>query len=431
MFPWEENVPIVRVRKELYKSYHRHGVAASVTVDYAGPGLERVEVHSGQDRVDVPIETVTRVSADNGRTWSEFEPLPETLSYPAGVEVWEGSGPTFFDPVAGGMVDGWLRQIVEEVGPRSGPTEPFPGVPEGAWARQQRYCDGLRYNCFSYYRISRDCGKTWTQPRQFRYEDGAEFDPADPLKPSFLQRNQGYFGCNFLRHSNGALIYCLVHTNDHDDAENESRMWRLGSRCFIGQWDAGDGDYTWEAGDQVKVLSDISSTGLEEPVLAELADGRLLVVYRGSNTERTPGHKWFSISEDGGRTLSPVEELKYDDGSSFYSSSTIHRCFRHSMTGKLYWIGNITAVPPDGNWPRYPLVIAEVDEKIPAIRKSTVTRIDDRRPDQSAYVEFSNFSLLEDRETHDLEIYLTAFGESLDHINNANCYKYTLTLNDL
>jgi hypothetical protein len=31
---------------------------------------------------------------------------------------------------------------------------------------------------------------------------------------------------------------------------------------------------------------------------------------------------------------------------------------RDSVTGKLYWIGNICAAPPSGNSPRYPLVIA-------------------------------------------------------------------------
>ena len=99
-------------------------------------------------------------------------------------------------------------------------------------------------------------------------------------------------------------------------------------------------------------------------------------------------------------TLGPVRELKYDDGSSFYSPSSYHRMIRHSMSGKLYWIGNISAAPPSGNSPRYPLVIAEVDETIPALKKSTVTVIDDKQPGQTDAIQFSNFSLLEDRESH-------------------------------
>ena len=40
---------------------------------------------------------------------------------------------------------------------------------------------------------------------------------------------------------------------------------------------------------------------------------------------------------------------------------------------------------------------------------------------------FPNFSLIsEDRESHALELYLTAYFEDPTNVNNANCYKYTL-----
>ena len=87
-----------------------------------------------------------------------------------------------------------------------------------------------------------------------------------------------------------------------------------------------------------------------------------------------------------------------------------------------------TAVPPKGNMPRYPLVIAEVDEKIPALKKNTVTVIDHRQPDQDPDIQFSNFSLLENRETHALELYLTTYGEDATNVFTADNYKYTLTL---
>jgi hypothetical protein len=53
---------------------------------------------------------------------------------------------------------------------------------------------------------------------------------------------------------------------------------------------------------------------------------------------------------------------------------------RDSITGKLCWFGNICPEPPNGNWPRYPLIIAEVDENKAALKRSTVTAIDDRNP---------------------------------------------------
>jgi hypothetical protein len=340
-----------------------------------------------------------RYSTDNGRTWSKFEPLPETLSYPNGVEVWEGAGPKFYDQIEGILVEMLLRQIAHKG----------------------------RYNNFTYYRLSYDNGKNWTLPRQLRYEAGDDFDPKNPLKPSFLTHNQAYFGNNILRHSNGTLIHCVAHANAPRDPNNDNRPWRMGSLCFVGRWNALANDYQWTAGNRVEISPELSSRGLMEPEVAELKDRRVLIIWRGSNTATTPGRKWFSISRDGGMTLDEVQELKYDDGSSFYSPSSYHRMIRHSVTEKLYWIGNISAAPPSGNSPRYPLVIAEMDEEIPALKKNTVTAIDDRKPGQSAVIQFSNFSLLENRETHQLELYLTTYGQDEQDVFSADNYKYTLT----
>jgi len=406
VIPWQVNKPIVGfkpqaqtpARAELYKKHPRPGAAALVSVFYVGPKLERMEIHALEIRDDVPSESMRRYSTDNGKTWSQFESLPETLSYPSGVEVWEGSGPKFYDSDANVLVEMWLRQIAQ---------------------------DGL-YNNFTYYRLSHDQGKTWTNPKQLRYETVDDFDPKDPLNPDFLNYNQAYFGSNILHHSNGTLIHCVAHANAPNDLDNNKRPWRMGSLCFIGKWNARVEDYQWTAGKRVEISPDLSSRGLMEPEVAELKDGQVLVIWRGSNTAKTPGRKWFSASNDGGMTLSEIQELKYDDGSSFYSPSSYHRMIRHSVTKKLYWLGNISAIPPSGNSPRYPLVIAEVDEEIPALKKNTVTAIDDRKPKQSTAIQFSNFSLLENRETHELELYLTTYGQDEENVFSADNYKYSL-----
>ena len=65
------------------------------------------------------------------------------------------------------------------------------------------------------------------------------------------------------------------------------------------------------------------------------------------------------------------------------------------------------AGPPSGNSPRYPLVIAEVEEKIPALRKRTVTVIDDCQPG----------------------LHLTTYGQDPKNVYTADSYKYTLTFN--
>ena len=114
----------------------------------------------------------------------------------------------------------------------------------------------------------------------------------------------------------------------------------IGSLCFIGRWDAQAENYGWTGGTPVWVPLAVSARGLMEPDVVELKDERVLVVWRGSNTPITAGHKWFSVSDDGGRTLSPVKEWKYDDGSRFYSPSSIHRFFRHSTMRDLFQLGH-------------------------------------------------------------------------------------------
>lgn len=400
LLPWEENRPIVKARKDVYRRHPSKGVSAWVTVRYVGPGLNREEVHTTWSRSDTPEKPRRRRSRDNGRTWSEFEPMPDVVTHPQGVRVFWGQGPQLYDPASKITVSIWLRQ-------------PF------VRGRHHNHC---------FVRMSRDHGRTWGQPTLLRYEEGDRFDPNDALRETFLMRNQAYFGSNILRHTDGTLIHCVSHANAPGDPKNDERPWRMGSLCFVGKWNAGLGAYQWTAGKRVEISPDVSSRGLMEPAVAELNDGRVLVIWRGSNTSKTPGRKWFSVSSDGGLTLSKVQELKYDDGTHFYSPSSIHRMIRHSVIGKLYWVGNISAVPPRGNSPRYPLIVAEVDETIPALRRSTVTAIDDRQPDESERLQLSNFSLLENRETHTLEVYLTRLGADPQDFWGADAYRYTLTL---
>jgi hypothetical protein len=394
--PWKVNTPIVTVRKELYLKHPRPGAAALASDGYVGPKLERLEYQGLEVVDDAPESSHFRFSTDNGRSWVDFKPVADTSPAAQGV----GGGPVVFDPNAGVLVGIGMRQV----------------------------CLGDRINNFVYCHYSRDYGRTWSTPKQLRYEPGDDFDPKDPLKPGFLLHNQGYRGSSILLCRNGNLVHAVGMANAPNDPDNDKRPYRLGGLCFVGKWDPQAKNYQWKAGRRISISPGISSRGLMEPEAAELTDGGLLVVWRGSDSSKAAGRKWYSVSTDGGMTLTEPAEWKYDDGSRFYSPSSWHLFLRHSVTGRLYWFGNICAEPPDGNWPRYPLVIAEVDEKIPALKRSTVTAIDDRRPGQGANLQFSNFSLLENRETHDLEMLLTIYSEDPSDWRNADCYKYTLRL---
>ncbi len=71
----------------------------------------------------------------------------------------------------------------------------------------------------------------------------------------------------------------------------------------------------------------------------------------------------------------------------------------------------------------------EIDEDGPSFKKDTLTIIDDRDPERdSEHLQVSNFSLFENRETHDMEIYMIRLGErgGGPDIWTADAYKYTL-----
>jgi hypothetical protein len=406
--PWQTNLPLVLVKKELYREHSAPREAPLVSLQYVGPGQDLREVQGIERTSDVGERIRARWSSDSGRTWSAFVGVqPSNKVRYGGTEVWEGEMVAVHDPVSKLLVQLWLRQIE------------IRGV----------------YHNFSYVRTSADQGRTWGSPAQLRYEPGGSFDPNAPLDPGFLNHNEGYPGNNLLVRSNGTIVVCLAHANAVGDPRNDSRPWRMGSVLFTGRWDPATGRYVWTPGARVEVAPEVSARGLMEPEVAELNDGRLLVVWRGStqgwdgSQAKAPGRKLFAVSIDDGRTLSPPAELGYDDGAPFYSPSSFHRMIRHSVTGHLYWLGNICPNPPVGNSPRYPLVIARVDERKPALVRRTVTAIDDRQLGQGD-IQFSNFSVVEDRITHDLVLHLTTYGQEPNPADwaTADNFRYTVTL---
>jgi hypothetical protein len=234
------------------------------------------------------------------------------------------------------------------------------------------------------------------------------------------------------------VVVSVPYQDDEEDRKVCKRVpWFKGEgfvagvRCFFGTWNPAKSDFDWTHSEPVSVPRRVSTRGLTEPSLAELADGTLLLVMRGSNKRLDPsvcpGRKWISISKDGGKKWSQVSDLRFDTGEQFYSPSAFSKMCRSSKTNKLYWVGNISDTPPKGNAPRYPLVIAEIDEANIALRKDTLTTIDTRGSSDTAELHLSNFSLLEDRETNQLELYLTRYGEHADNINHADAYKYKLS----
>lgn len=136
---------------------------------------------------------------------------------------------------------------------------------------------------------------------------------------------------------------------------------------------------------------------------------------------------YVRYSEDNGRTFSEPVPWHYDNGEIFYSPASISRFFRSTKNGKAYWFGNITGPEAYGNSPRYTLIMAEVDEETGFLKKETYTLVDDRNPEtESEELQLSNFSLLEDRETKSIELYLTKLEAYREDRWRGDAYRYTI-----
>lgn len=383
---------------------------------YADAGsLHMYELRAVAYESDFSNEQWLRESFDNGRSWSEpvsvYERSFEKLG---GDELLHISfEPQVFDPASGNLVTcGMLRYFI--------------GGHEEAYRRLWTEAgDDVRDHCYLVYR--RPDG---TLRRQLAaYEEGADFDPENPRNPEYLEHNLAYFS-HIRFASNGDLLFPLA-----ADVRSCCRMLGLRTEDVVpscpqlingvllvrAHWNERTEAYEMTYSRPVVISDLLSSRGVCEPCVTELPSGRILIVFRGSNwyskewnmriEPGTPGFKWYTFSDDGGRSFSPAMPWHFDSREVVYSSATISQFFRSSKNGKVYWIGNVTDPQrTDGNFPRYPLVIAEVDGRWGCLKKDTLTVIDTRREGETEKVQLSNFTLLENRETQELELRLSKLG---------------------
>jgi hypothetical protein len=92
----------------------------------------------------------------------------------------------------------------------------------------------------------------------------------------------------------------------------------------------------------------------------------------------------------------------FDDGQPFFSPSSMSALFRHS-NGRCFWAGNLSERNCQGNSPRWPLVIAEVDPQSLRLIRSSLLTVDTEGPEDKSQgrLNISHLTLIEDRETRE------------------------------
>lgn len=343
---------------------------------YLGPGLDREEILTSTSKSDDYRGWRVRRSADNGRTWSAEKEIPDVVIEDdrGGIVTFPG-GP-IHDPVQSRLFRISMCRI-------------WPGNPAYTF-NWHNHLHPFHDHVF----VSQD----GSAPVCLRYEEGPDFDPAKPFDPEFALTNRAYRGQGISFRPDGTALFPLVCYPPQIATPH-----RIGGVVLMR---LGPTDSDWQASNQIYVSPETSSRGLLEPDAITLKDGRILVVCRGSDTPQTAGRKWMTWSEDGGRTLAPVTEFRYADGTRFYSPSSYHRFYRSTRTGVLHWIGNICSEPPSGNEPRFPLFIGVINEDRMGLEKDSLVPIDDRQPGEPESIYFSNFRCVENRETLNLELYM-------------------------
>ncbi len=285
-----------------------------------------------------------------------------------------------------------------------------PGTREPPIARKTQY---LRY------RVSEDGGRTWLFEEpivQF-----GEFSAQHPFEGIWIGKNSISLGdlgnIPIVTRAGRVLIpaQTTILGPDGDLASPGGGFTYTDVLVLIGTWTDG-GRLKWQASQRVTGDPARSTRGVFEPTLAEFPDGRILMVMRGSNGGRMdkrhgiPSYRWYSISSDGGETWIDPEPWTYDDGTPFFSPSSMSSLLEHS-SGRYFWAGNISPENCRGNLPRWPMVVGEVDPKSLRLIRDSVITLDTLQPEDKTQgrLDLSHITLLEDRETREITFCLPRY----------------------
>ena len=400
-----------------------------------GDFQHRIERHEVQGESDFFNKAFKRESFDNGKTWGKWQDVYKDAFQliPGGEQINHPVHMRTYNPKYDHVVSTRMERI-------------FLKDHHDAY---DKYWNGIPDTFFdhSFLDVRSNNGQL-ISTQMLRYEDGPE--SGGLLDMAYCRKNGSYSLSNVVVCANGDILFpmstsvrkcCEIAQVDLAEYSQSCPDLAVGVMIVRGSWNEKKQTYDLVFSKPIIVSDLISSRGLGEPAVMELANGRIIVVMRGSNTcykpwntriaPGTPGYKFFSCSDDGGKTFSPPMPWYFDNREVLYSSASISYLFRSLKNNRCYWVGNITdPVRTDGNFLRWPLCIVEVDECSGILKKDTLTVIDTRQEGESDLLQLSNFFMLHDRETLHTELYLAKIGQYEDSSNRnvfkGDCCKYLI-----
>ncbi len=351
-----------------------------------------------------------RMSRDNGRTWKVVEAWPQYIPI-EGKRRLQRFAPNFVvNPTTGSVLRVYItNEDIEGLLPWA------KGAPNETTRRlfSQRSADG---------------GLTWSKPQQVIMR-GSEFDERQ-WAPGIRYGESGgaVEGVEPMICPDGRFLLPFYSPMD--------KVTPTCSGALIGRWRDDDGGVDWDLSGYATLSTKVSTGGATEPSLAFLPDGRLYMLARARVNARmkSPSCRYYFVSDDGGKTWSAAEPLRFADGGLVYSPACLGHVFRASKNGKYYVLTNILDKPSHDCDPRTVLQIAELDPKTLRIVRDSVTIIEQRsaKQGQPDTIRFSNWRRYEDRETGNIVLLMTACPGDVGRFEECgvppHSYRYDIVL---
>jgi hypothetical protein len=352
-------------------------------------------------------------STDNGKSWSPAGAWPvrkEEIDENTDFNIVPSTSPVVVDPD-----NGVAFMIYMGIGVLKKFDQQFRDLPQ--WRM------GRAYISYTY-----DEGVTWTEPKAI-IQKGPEYDDVHWMKDVWFGKNGSWFEApDIIKLSSGEflMIMNVKRLLPSGDVYDSVHIPQFDAVSFLGRWNEAGTELEWEAGEAAPLDYNWSMNGICECAIAELADGRLLMISRAQwpGNESNPLVKLVCVSEDQGRTWSRVEPLRYDDGELVPVSAAWQSLHRSIRNGRIYLVANILPIllypfkpytdeeaelltlyenpQPGLGTPRNPVLVGEIDPDTLRLKRDTLTVMEKLGPEEPVHTCLSNWRTYQDRETKKL-----------------------------